>query len=223
MTAPEGRRPLASRGSGWARALARRLARTAVTPNRVSQAGLVAALIAALCFIGVAGATGPLRVALLLGAAGFILLRLLCNMLDGMLAIEAARAAPDGRFWNEVPDRVADILILAGAGYGAGAPALGWAAAAFALLTAYLRELGAGLGAKADFRGPMAKPHRMAVMVGAAVLSCFEHTVGSDGLVLRGALWIAAIGAALTCLRRGRQLLIALREGAAMSDEMSTR
>ena len=48
-----------------------------------------------------------------------------------MVAVEGGKAEADGPFWNEFPDRIADILILAGAGYGIGSPALGWLSRAF--------------------------------------------------------------------------------------------
>jgi phosphatidylglycerophosphate synthase len=151
------------------------------------------------------------RAVLLLAAAGFCQLRLLCNLLDGMVAVEAGRSAPDGVFWNEVPDRVADILILAGVGYGIGLPGLGWAAAAFAVLTAYVREVGRAEGAGADFRGPLAKPHRMALVTAAALLSLLEPLWDGRGAVLEIALWIVALGALITALRRARRLVQRLR------------
>src|SRR5262245_1451648 len=156
MTAQEARRPLASRDTGWARALSRRLTHAGVTPNQISIAGIGAAALAGAAFSLVAETDGVWRVLLLLGAAIFCQLRLLSNLLDGMVAIEGGRRAPDGVFWNEAPDRIADILILVGAGYGCGHPTLGWAAATFAVLTAYVRELGSTCGAPADYRGPMA-------------------------------------------------------------------
>lgn len=203
---PAARRPLATRQTGLAKALARRIARSAVTPNRISQASVLAALIAGLCF-GLAGtASGAAATALLLGAAVFIQLRLLCNMLDGMVAVEGGKATRDGQFWNEVPDRVSDMLILVGAGWGAGAPALGWAAAAFAVLTAYLRAFGAAMGMAEDFRGPMAKQHRMALLSVAAVASCVAPHLGVHASILEGALWVIALGTVLTCLRRAARL-----------------
>ena len=85
---------------------------------------------------GQAGAaTGGSRITLLLVAALFCQFRLLCNLFDGMVAIEGGKQELDGPFWNEFPDRVADILIFVGVGYGVGQPALGCTAAAFAVLT----------------------------------------------------------------------------------------
>lgn len=203
------RRPLASRQSRWAGQVARWLASTRVTPNQISMAGMVAALAAGLCFWAAGGAS-PRWLFLLLGALG-CQARLLCNLFDGMVAIEARRAAPDGGFWNEFPDRVSDMLILVGVALGVGDPALGWAAVSFAFLTAYVRELGVTCGAGADFAGPMAKQHRMALITGAALMSVFEPLWGDEGVTFELALWLVTVGAAATALRRSWRLVRTLR------------
>lgn len=208
----ENRRPLASRQTGWAAALTKRLAATSITPNQISIASIVAAAIAGAAFwaAGLSQDTTA-RAVLLLAAAAFCQLRLLCNLFDGMVAIEAGKSAPDGGFWNEFPDRVSDLLILAGVGYGIGHPALGWAAVALAIFTAYVRELGRNCDLPADFSGPMAKPHRMAVMTAAALASMFEPLWSGRNDILIAALWIVAVGAGLTVLRRGWRIVSALR------------
>lgn len=211
MPAPENRRPLASRQTGWANRMATWLASTRVTPNQISQAGMVAALLAAACYWASGSAGGFGRVLLLIAGAGFCQLRLLCNLFDGMVAVEAGRGSPDGGFWNEFPDRISDMLILVGLGMGAEAPTLGWAAASMAFLTAYIRELGVNLGQGADFSGPMAKQHRMAVVTVAAMLAMIEPLWGGHGGPLRIALWIVTIGAAVTALRRCWRLVVQLR------------
>jgi phosphatidylglycerophosphate synthase len=213
MAQDENRRPLASRDSGWARAIARRLSRASVTPNQISMASMVMAAVAGIAFWQAGMAEGGARVGLLLLAALFCQFRLLCNLFDGMVAIEGGKQAPDGPFWNEFPDRVADILILVGAGYGVGLPALGWAAAAFAVLTAYTRELGRNCGLPADFSGPMAKQHRMAVITAAALLSLLEPLWSGHDQVLVGALWLIALGAAITACRRAATIVSRLRAG----------
>lgn len=205
----ENRRPLASRQSGWAGRVSRWLASTAITPNQISIAGMVAALAGGLCFW--AAGQGDARIALLLLGAVFCQVRLLCNLFDGMVAIEAGRAAPDGGFWNEFPDRISDMFILMGAALGLGMPGLGWAAVSFAFLTAYVRELGVTCGAGADFAGPMAKQHRMALITAAAVLSTLEPLWDGRGEILAAALWVIAIGAGLTALRRASRLVRTLR------------
>lgn len=213
MTASGDRRPLSSRDTQWARSIARALAARSITPNRISQASMAAAALAGACFWLAPPQEGALAVILLLAAAFFCQLRLLCNLFDGMVAVEGGKAEADGPFWNEFPDRIADILILAGAGYGIGLPALGWSAAAFAVLTAYIRELGRASGVPGDFSGPMAKQHRMAVMTAAAVLSALAVAWDRQQAIIEAALWIVAVGAALTALRRGRTLVRRLRNG----------
>lgn len=212
-TQSDNRRPLASRQTGWAAALTRRLSATSITPNQISMASMVFAALSGTAFCLAGGADGAgSRAILLVIAAACCQLRLLCNLLDGMVAIEAGKSAPDGAFWNEFPDRVSDLVILVGLGYGIHEPALGWAAAALAILTAYVRELGRGCGLAADFSGPMAKPHRMALVTGAAVIAIFEPLwSGGSDLALTAALWLVAIGSAITVLRRSWRIVEKLR------------
>lgn len=208
-----GRREIPSRTSGWAKAVTHWLAGTAITPNQISHLGVLAAVLAGLALWLGHGGEGALRWLLLVGAALLIFLRLLCNMFDGLLAVEAGKGGPDGAFWNEVPDRVADIAILLGAGYGAGLPELGWVAALTALATAYVRAVGSALGQPADFGGPMAKPHRMAAVIAGAVLAAFEPTFGLGPVFLEVAVWVCALGAALTFLLRALRLRSRLAAG----------
>lgn len=214
MAQDENRRPLSSRDSGWARAIARRLSAASVTPNQISMASMAMAAVAGIVFWQAGTAGGGSRAALLVAAALFCQFRLLCNLFDGMVAIEGGKQAPDGPFWNEFPDRIADILIFVGVGYGAGVPALGWAAAALAVLTAYARELGRACGLPADFAGPMAKQHRMATITAAAILSLLEPLWRGDNAVLTIALWLVAAGAAVTAVRRAANIVRALRASA---------
>jgi len=212
MTDDLNRRPLASRQTKWAHALTRWLARSAVTPNQISGFSTVVAAAAGACLWLSGSASDWQHAALLLAAALGCQLRLLCNLFDGMVAIEAGKKSADGAFWNEFPDRISDILILVGAGYGVGIPSLGWAAASFAILTAYTRELGRAAGFKADFSGPMAKQHRMAVIAVASVVAIIEPFWGDTRNVLEWALWIIILGAAFTALRRAARIIKELKQ-----------
>ena len=84
-------------------------------------------------------------------------LRLLCNLFDGMVAIEEGQKTASGALFNELPDRFSDAFILVGAGYVASAsmriPELGWLAAVLAVVTAYVRALGGSIGAQQQFAG----------------------------------------------------------------------
>jgi len=221
MSEPENRRPLKSRGTGWARALASWLARAEVSPDVVSAGSVMFALLGAVCLLWSGTMDGVGRVLLLAAAAACIQMRLVCNLLDGMVAVEHDRAGPYGPIWNELPDRIADVLLLAGAGYAAnlltelsGASALGWLAAALAVMTAYLRELGRALGFPADFSGPMAKQHRMAVLTVACVVSMIEPLWGWRGHALVIALALIVLGCIVTMIRRVRTLGGRLRDRA---------
>ena len=202
----DNRRPLNSRDTAWAKALAARLVESRVTPNHISQASIGFAALGFLLYWGAGCTGGFLQFLCLILAAATVQLRLLCNLLDGMVAIEGGRSAPTGPFWNEAPDRAADILFLTGAGLAAGCPALGLAAAALAVATAYIRELGRAEGFPADFSGPMAKPHRMAALTLGSVIAAFYATEW----VMTVTLWIIALGTAATILRRSFRLLSSL-------------
>lgn len=200
------RRVLATRNARWAQAVARWLGRIGVRPNAVSIAGVGFALVASVAFYLVPDTTGGERAALLLTAAGTIQLRLLCNLLDGMLAVEQGFKSRTGEIYNDLPDRVADVLILVGAGYSArdlaGGVAFGWAAAVVAVFTAYVRVLGGSLGVTQHFIGPMAKQHRMFTLTVAALLATVEAVASMPPRAIRLALGVIVAGAIVTICRR---------------------
>jgi phosphatidylglycerophosphate synthase len=200
------RRPLATREKTWAKRLASALASHDVAPNAISVASVAFALVAAVALWLSGSASGFARIWLLLVAAGGIQLRLLCNMLDGMVAVEGAKHTPYGDLYNEIPDRIADVAIFLGAGYGVAqlsfGTVLGWAAALTAVLTAYVRLLGGSLGLTQHFAGPMAKQHRMAVLTAASILSIAEPIWHGRGQVVEVALALIAGGAVVTFVRR---------------------
>lgn len=200
------RRQLATRRAGWAVTLARRLARRGVRPNAVSIAGIAFAAAAGLAFTFVPQFDGRARAALLFAAAAGIQLRLLCNLLDGMLAVEEGLKSETGDIYNEVPDRIADILILVGAGYSirdlSYGVTLGWAAALAAVLTAYIRVFAGSLGATQHFIGPMAKQHRMFTLTVAALLAAGETLGGLPARAIRIGLALIIAGSIVTAIRR---------------------
>ena len=202
---PNDRRPLTSRNAAWVQALARWLAAHRVTPNAISIAGMVFATIGGVAFVW-ASRCAPCSRSLLLVAAANIQLRLLCNLLDGLVAVEGGLKGRAGDLFNEAPDRYADIALLASAGFAAGVPWLGWMAASFAVLTAYVRAFGASLGRGQDFCGPFAKPQRMFFLtvgaVAAALVGWFPKIVPAHLSVLEWTLWLIAVGAFVTAVRR---------------------
>ncbi len=150
-------------------------------------------------------------------AAAAIQLRLLCNLFDGMVAVEGGKATPTGGVFNELPDRAADSLTLIGLGYACGWPQLGLWCALGAAVTAYIRVLGASLGTPHYFFGPMAKQHRMALCTGALLLAYWRPWV------LVPTLALILVGTAITCLARTRVICRELektaREAAKRTDD----
>jgi phosphatidylglycerophosphate synthase len=208
MTAPEpiNRRQLKTRGRAWPSAIAKGLARAGITPNQVSVLSIVFALGAAGAFARAGAAVTAHPGRWLVTAAVCIQLRLLCNLLDGLLAIEGGLKTKTGDLYNEIPDRVADIAILVGAGYAVKALplgiTLGWATALVAVVTAYVRLLGGSLGFVQDFSGPMAKQHRMFALTLGTLIAAGEIALRGTMSTLHAALWIILAGSILTAMRR---------------------
>ena len=132
------RRPLGTRRWPLAIALAGWMARRGVTPNAISLFGLAAGLLGGLSHWFTSRGLMPWLFWLL--AAGLVQLRLLCNLIDGMVAIELGKGSPLGELYNEIPDRVSDAATLVGLGFAAGSvPWLGFLAAILAVFVAYVR------------------------------------------------------------------------------------
>ncbi len=210
------RRPIATRETGWARRLAARVARTGLSANAVSVLGAVFAVVAGTALLL---SDGPAWRSCLLVAAAGIQLRLLCNMLDGMVAVEHGRATPVGALYNDVPDRISDTVILVCAGYAVAAgpwnATLGWACAVMAMFTAFVRVLGGALGTPQFFFGPQSKSQRMAVLTGGALVGAAMPTPGWAGRLLTAALVVVLLGSTVTVARRVWRIARELRARAA--------
>jgi hypothetical protein len=111
----EDRRPLKSRSLRWVQKLAATLAQRGVTPNGISTAGVVFAGCA--CGLLLASSRGWLPVAVCFFASAVLVQsRLMCNLLDGLVAVEGGKKSKGGDLFNEIPDRIEDTLFLASAG-----------------------------------------------------------------------------------------------------------
>lgn len=202
------RRPIAARGNARIQRFSASLAAAGISPNAISVASVAFAAAGAAALLWLPWPWGPWLCALA------IVLRLLCNLLDGLVAVEHGCKTATGALYNEVPDRAADSLFLVALGYAAAMPWCGWLAALLAAITAYIRVLGGSLGQPQDFRGPMAKPHRMWLMAAACVLAPLEAWLAGTTHVLRVAVAVVAAGSALTCWTRLRAIAARLREAA---------
>ena len=164
-----------------------------------------------------AGVPGPLRLdpapspLAWIVALVFVQLRLLANLLDGLVAVEGGRGSATGPLWNEAPDRVEDTAILWAFGVAAGWPALGLWTALAAMACAYVRQVGGGLGQPQSFLGPMAKQHRMAA-VSLGCLLGFAAALAGAGASLPGiVLWAILLGSLVTIVRRLHHIAQGLR------------
>lgn len=199
------RRFLKTRQARWANVLAQKLSRTSIKPNQISILSIIFSFLAAVSLLML---NEPMRIErasiFYVFAALFIQLRLLCNMLDGMLAIECGLKTKTGEIFNELPDRISDSMILICAGYAVSLEwgVLGWASAILALGTAYIRLLGVSLNTNAYFNGPMAKPHRMFTLTVACLLSAILNPLRWDEVIMMVALVVIAMGSLVTCVRR---------------------
>jgi phosphatidylglycerophosphate synthase len=214
------RRPIAARNLPIFQAMSHWLAERGVTPNAISVAGMISGIGAGVVLALNGLATSPWdRLAWIAGAI-LIQLRLLANMLDGMVAVESGKASPVGELYNEAPDRVSDAATLMGAGFAAGgAPVLGFSAACVAVFVAYVRALGKGAGAPQEFCGPMAKQQRMALVTAIALYqgltpASWQPTWGQDGQFgpLAVGLLIIIVGGIATAIRRLLRISANLRK-----------
>jgi phosphatidylglycerophosphate synthase len=205
------RRPIKLRSANWSVAAASWLVEAGITPNQVSIMSTVFAVVGAASLVATRAQTSYLgTLSELVLAAFFIQLRLLCNMLDGLMAVEYGKATKSGELYNEIPDRISDTVLLVGAGYAASCGelsiTLGWLAACLSLITAYVRAFGARYMTAQDFQGPMAKPHRMFALTVGSLAAALQYAWLGNKSVLLATLLIICAGTAYTAIRRTSHL-----------------
>lgn len=198
----ENRRPIKARSISLIQRFAAWLAKTSVTPNQISVLSVVFSLLVPLAFFVFESGTWLASAVALLG----IQLRLICNLLDGMVAIEGAKKSLLGDIYNEFPDRIADTVILVGFALvdrnDQVLMTIAVAASFFAAMTAYTRVLGAAIGTKHYFSGPMAKQHRMALLSFTVILLPVLSGSFSTGTTIKIVLGVICVGCVLTVVRR---------------------
>jgi phosphatidylglycerophosphate synthase len=206
-----GRRFLKTREKLWVNRLAAKVAMFNITPNQISILSIISAIISGLFLVFTVWHSKWLI------AIFFIQCRLFCNMLDGLVAIEGNKKSKLGDIYNDLPDRISDIIIILAFGYAIDITYqfntiinyLTWIAALQALFTAYIRTLFISLGTPADYSGPMAKQHRMA-LISVACLFCYVWPKLSVNIVL-SALILLNSGMLITIyfrIKKGVQYLL---------------
>lgn len=210
----ENRRPISSREHGWAQQLALQLTKMGVSANLISLASLLFAVVGFIALWLSADVSVRWQPSFFVVGALCCQLRLLCNLMDGMVAMESSDRTPTGALWNEIPDRFSDILFFVGIGFAANDMTLALALSVLAVLLSYVREFGHGVDGVMDYVGPMAKPQRMALTTFALLLASLVtvlpviKTLGltSSG-VLSLALWLMVFGCVVTLIRRISRLV----------------
>ena len=210
------RRPIATRRRKWAQVSAHWLATHNVSPNAISIAGMFACIAAGILLALTSIAYCALE---WFAAAVLVQLRLTANMLDGMVALNSARASRVGELYNEIPDRVSDAAVFIGAGFAFGGNVtLGFLATILSIFTAYVRAAGKIAGAPSEFCGPMAKQHRMLVITVVGVYSTVVprswlmiHLGQTEVGLMSIGLAIIVIGCLVTVFRRLKRIAAALQ------------
>ena len=200
----DGRREIASRNTVWATIIARKLTRWGITPNQISMMSIFFAMVGCLLLIGTVIDPGFNKYVAYILFIVCMQSRLLCNLFDGMVAIEGGKKSANGDLYNDMPDRFADALFIIPVGYVAGGFGieLGWMAALLAVMTAYFRWIGAYKTHQHFFNGPMAKQHRMALLTLAFVAATCTIHAGYDRMVCLIALIIMNVGLVATLIHR---------------------
>ncbi|MER5891269.1 CDP-alcohol phosphatidyltransferase family protein [Streptomyces sp. NPDC001941] len=165
------------------------LARRGVSPDALTAAGVGCAALAAAALAWLPAPLAALPVAVLLAA------RLAFANLDGALARDTGRTTRRGALLNELGDRAADLVVLAGF-LALAAPWLVALAALAATLPSWVSLAGAAAGAPRLNGGPVGKTERCLLVVLAAatgwavpVLAVLAAGSALTALVRLGRLW----------------------------------
>jgi CDP-diacylglycerol--glycerol-3-phosphate 3-phosphatidyltransferase len=126
-------------------------------------------------------------------------IRLALNLLDGMLARATSSAHPLGELWNELADRLADVLFIGGlALHPAIDPRLPLLAVVGAVLASYAGITAKAAGGRRQYGGVMSKPGRMGTL---AIVAPVAFLTGDAWWLVLGC-WVILIGAILTLAQR---------------------
>ena len=170
-----------------------RLAGAGVNPDVVTLAAVPVAAVG-----GVLLLASPATPMLLLVVPIVIAARLFLNVIDGQLARRTGRIHPRGELYNEVGDRVADVLLLAPVAFLPGAqPDTTLLGVAAGLLASYVGVAAKAAGGQRIYRGILSKPGRMLLL---AVFCALVFLFGSSTWWWFGPLLF--IGTTLTTVER---------------------
>ncbi|MEM2936925.1 MAG: archaetidylinositol phosphate synthase [Candidatus Bathyarchaeia archaeon] len=178
---------------------AKAASRIGLTPNAVSAAGIVLALLSALAYTH-GRAYLPWAVVLLL-LSGY------CDVLDGALARLHRKATPFGGFLDSLLDRYADSAVYAGIILG-GLCTIPWGLAVLigSLLVSYARARGEAANLKMEAVGIAERAERIIIIAAASLVEIFLANA------IEAAAIILAILTNLTVLQRSIHAYKALKK-----------
>ena len=206
----ENRRPVATRDVPFFQRFAKKLVSLGLTPNQVSILSAVFAAMGGLSLSQLATSTGVSFYFLVFFSLLGIQLRLICNLIDGLMAVESGLKTPTGELFNDIPDRFSDLFFFVGAAYSISYSwglSLGWLTAVLAILTAYVRVLGASMQKGHDFGGPAAKQHRMFILNITIMGALVEKLItGQVQYAFAIGLAVIAVGSLVTVVARIHRL-----------------
>src|SRR6266404_3994091 len=205
---PTSRRPIANIFRRTAETATRFCVRNGIHPDAISYLSIVASAAAAICF----WKSGQTRWLLIL-APLLCYLRLWFNMLDGMVAVAANKASRRGEILNDLPDRISDVIIFVGVAHsGLMNPFIGYWAAIFTVVTAYVGLFGQALGAQRAFGGIMSKPWRMVALHIGAWLEFVGRRSFAGFTILDWTCFIVIAGCVQTIVVRLKRITVALQD-----------
>jgi len=190
-------KPAVLRGFG---PLLDRLERRGVSPDVLTLAAVPVAAIA-----GLAVFVSPAAPLVLLAVPTAGVIRLVLNLLDGALARRTGAVHPRGEFYNELGDRLGDILMLAPVAFvpGAHAPTV-LLGVTVGVLASYAAVATKAAGGTRTYRGVLSKPGRLALL---SITAIVVILVGPAAWAPFGPLLL--VGTTLTLVER---IVLALRE-----------
>jgi phosphatidylglycerophosphate synthase len=166
-----------------------------ITPDALTLLAVPVAFVGGAAIVASQGVPALLLVVPIVAAV-----RLILNLIDGAVARRTDASHPRGELYNEVGDRIGDVLLL-------GAPALlpgveGRAVllgVILAVLASFVGIVSRAAGGRRLYHGILAKPGRMVLLAVAAPLSLIMGPVTWNGFAV-----ILIVGATLTLAVRWR-------------------
>ncbi len=128
--------------------------------------------------------------------------RLMCNLMDGMVAREKGISSKRGEALQEAVDRFSDSAILLGLSFSPqGNILLGIFTITLVLISSYLGILKKAVGGEREFGGIMGKVDRVWVVIVCSILQAFYKKLGPFTFV-ELALLIILVGSVITIVGR---------------------